>query len=315
MKRIILLIVMVFMIGGCYDYQELNDMSIGSSLFVDYSNNQYKITLEVVRYEEDKEIEKKMLTGSGTNVQEAIQDIEDQSSKKIFLEHLELLGISENLAKMGIRPLIDFIIRDVHINNNFPIMIYKDMESVLEIETSDSYGSYYNGLLRNIYHNDDFYMIDMLEKSFIEEKFISLPYYEMDKIVYFHNDQLGMIVNNKIYQLLMISNSNCIFEKDNNVIEVYKNNTKYEVNKDKIILYLDLSGKVLEKDEDISITNLNHLFQNIIFQDIKDYLDKLNNYDILNLQELYYKNYRVKKEVPYDISIRFQINHEGAFYD
>ena len=47
MKKIIL-IISLFMLTGCYDYQEINDLAIISAIGVDYKDDEYIITLEVL---------------------------------------------------------------------------------------------------------------------------------------------------------------------------------------------------------------------------------------------------------------------------
>ena len=49
MKKIIFIIGIVLLISGCYDYRELNDMSIVSGIGIDYVDNQYKVIFEKAR--------------------------------------------------------------------------------------------------------------------------------------------------------------------------------------------------------------------------------------------------------------------------
>jgi hypothetical protein len=48
MKKIILLIVII-LLGGCYDYRELNDMAIVDGILIDYVDYEYKVYLNVIK--------------------------------------------------------------------------------------------------------------------------------------------------------------------------------------------------------------------------------------------------------------------------
>ena len=54
MKKIILIITLFFL-TGCYDYKEINDLAIISAIGVDYQNDEYIITLEVLNDQTDKD--------------------------------------------------------------------------------------------------------------------------------------------------------------------------------------------------------------------------------------------------------------------
>ena len=47
MKKIILLIA-IFLLGGCYDYAEIDDLGIIVGLIIDYKDNKYEITSQIL---------------------------------------------------------------------------------------------------------------------------------------------------------------------------------------------------------------------------------------------------------------------------
>ena len=44
MKKIIILIVFILLLGGCYDYTEINNLSLITQMIIDYEDNMFKIT-------------------------------------------------------------------------------------------------------------------------------------------------------------------------------------------------------------------------------------------------------------------------------
>ena len=61
----------ILILGGCYDYKELNDMSIVSGIGIDFIDNEYLVSLEITKSSKDgssTEIETKVVTGSDSNI-------------------------------------------------------------------------------------------------------------------------------------------------------------------------------------------------------------------------------------------------------
>ena len=48
MKKFILLLLIPLFLGGCYDYNGLNDLAIISGIAIDYEDDEFKVTFEVI---------------------------------------------------------------------------------------------------------------------------------------------------------------------------------------------------------------------------------------------------------------------------
>ena len=47
MKKLLLIIISLCFLTGCYNYNELEDLSVVSSMIIDYQDDNYLISLEV----------------------------------------------------------------------------------------------------------------------------------------------------------------------------------------------------------------------------------------------------------------------------
>lgn len=130
MKRILVLIVTILLTTGCYDYIELNELSIISGIAVDYIDEKYLVTFEILNEQkEGQESSKKeavIIKDTGNTVTEAFYNATKQVPKKTYFAHLKCLVISEEIAKNKLENLIDYFLRNPDIRNEFNTIIVKD---------------------------------------------------------------------------------------------------------------------------------------------------------------------------------------------
>lgn len=136
MKKIILLIPILFMLTGCYNYRELNDLAIISGVAVSKEEDTYKITAEIVnpKKEQDtssgKEPDYIIYEGTGSSMQEAFRNIVKESPQKLYGAQIDILIIDEKTAKEGIGDILDFFARDPEVRSEFYVLISKTDESL-----------------------------------------------------------------------------------------------------------------------------------------------------------------------------------------
>ncbi|MBQ8681707.1 MAG: Ger(x)C family spore germination protein [Bacilli bacterium] len=131
MKKFILIIPLLCLLTGCYNYRELNDLAIISGVAVSKVEDTYKITAEVVnpKKEQDtssgKEPDYVIYEGSGSSMQEAFRNIVKESPQKLYGAQMDILIIDEQTAKEGIDDILDFFARDPEIRSEFYVLISK----------------------------------------------------------------------------------------------------------------------------------------------------------------------------------------------
>lgn len=134
MKKIILLLPLLFLLTGCYNYRELNDLAIISGVSVSKVDDTYKITAEIVnpKKEQDasggKETDYVIYEGEGKSMQEAFREIVKESPQKLYGAQMDVLIIEEETAKKGIGDIIDFFARDPEVRSEFYVLISKTDE-------------------------------------------------------------------------------------------------------------------------------------------------------------------------------------------
>lgn len=141
-KTILILLALLFLTSGCYDYTELNDMAIVSGISVDYENDKFEVAYEIlntINPEDNPESSKVYVTqGSGSSLSEAFSDTSLEIAKVPYLAHLKTLVISEEVARNHVKEIIDFLIRDNHIRNIFYLVIAKDTSAFEIISNTDT---------------------------------------------------------------------------------------------------------------------------------------------------------------------------------
>lgn len=148
--KIFILIVAMFLFNGLANSRELNDLAILSSMGIELDEDgNYLITVQILNTKKPDSSSGNSSSGeSGTSnvtvfksnsstIHGALRDIVLQSSKKIYIAHMELLLVSEEVAKTDMFDILDFFIRDNENSNNFILAVTKDTtpKEVLEILT------------------------------------------------------------------------------------------------------------------------------------------------------------------------------------
>lgn len=136
MRKFIFLIPLIFLLTGCYNYRELNDLAIISGVSISKNNDNYNITVEVVnpKKEQDtssgKEPDYVIYEGTGKSMQEAFRNIVKESPQKLYGAQIDLLIIDEKTAKEGLDEILDFFARDPEVRSEFYVVISKNDEAL-----------------------------------------------------------------------------------------------------------------------------------------------------------------------------------------
>ncbi len=312
MKKIIMLIIVMFFITGCYDFEELNNMNIVTGIGLDVEDGEYKISLEVTKNKSsDKGSEKvkTVFTAKDKNLAKAIAKARDNSDKKTYFKHVDAVLISEDIAEEGIIKIMDYLLRDTNMSTTYFTVICDDANELLNMELDNDTMS--NLIVSTITSNVDSNIlnnIDIIVSDIINKKVdIALPYIEKkedkqieaEEIAYFNNDKMVGKINSKMYNFLHLNNKNIVIENDDNVLNIYNKKIKIDVKKDKIVFNIMGEGKIVSLNKEIDFDDTNNykkvekVINEKIESEVNDFLEETlkKDADLMGLEDLYFKKY------------------------
>lgn len=140
-----ILIILNFILTGCWDKRELNELAITLALGIDKveGEDEYEVTAQVVV---PSAVSMKdgtggtavtLFTENGETVYEALRRMTKVSPRKIYPGHLQMLIIGEELAKEGIGASLDLLARDWELRPDFYVVVAKDVTAreILNVTT------------------------------------------------------------------------------------------------------------------------------------------------------------------------------------
>lgn len=146
MKKLLLSLItllIIFLTSGCYNYKEINQMAITSSIGIDKdeTKNEYIVSAQIMNSKENEESEDSQITvysRKGKTIHEALRDLTLKSPRRLYGNHLSKIVLSEEVASEGIQNILDIFNRVTEVRNEFVVTIVKDDKAsdVLKILTS-----------------------------------------------------------------------------------------------------------------------------------------------------------------------------------
>lgn len=129
---IIITFIFAITLTGCGGYEELNNLSIVTAVAFDKTDDEYELSFLIANSPKaqtsSKEGEAKttVYTGSGKTIAEAAKSIEQIVPKQIYLGHINVVVISEDVAKDGFLKISDWLLRNPQTRKKFYLLQAKD---------------------------------------------------------------------------------------------------------------------------------------------------------------------------------------------
>ena len=140
MRKILLVVIILITLTGCYNYRELNDLAIVSAISVSKVNEEYNVIVQVVKPKKEQDTsninQPNFITfkSKGETLQEAFRLIVKESPKKIYGAQMQVLLLDESVAKDDLSDILDFFAREPEVRNEFYVLVSKN-DNVLEVLT------------------------------------------------------------------------------------------------------------------------------------------------------------------------------------
>lgn len=151
-RKLIILLIIPFLMTGCWNYSELNTIAIVTGFSVDYENDEYNVSMLIANSKKNESSSKEgesqttVYSGSGKTLSDAIKEIERKSPKSVYIGHLSVVVISEDVAKKGILDMSDLLLRSAESRKKFYFLQARDSSArdilslVMPLESFPSHG-------------------------------------------------------------------------------------------------------------------------------------------------------------------------------
>lgn len=133
MKKIILSLILLICLTGCWNYNELNDYSIVSGVAIDKDDDEYEASVLISNSPKSNSSDSNssqsqvvVYSGKGDSIFSALKQIGLISPKELYFGSFSVLVISEDVAKEGVDSAIDFFVRYPNARKNFYVVLSKE---------------------------------------------------------------------------------------------------------------------------------------------------------------------------------------------
>ncbi len=125
---ILCLIILMTQTTACWNYRDIERMSIavGFAIDQDPKTGLYTLTAEVVEIllgANEKQISTKLLSSEGETLFDAARNLVSISGRKLYWSHAKVMIIGNEIAKKGIIPALDFVRRDAEPRRDIDLLI------------------------------------------------------------------------------------------------------------------------------------------------------------------------------------------------
>lgn len=343
MKKIILILITLFLTTGCFNYLSLNDIAVVSLVHIDYQDNKYILTVEIRENEKDNPNASSIYTNQGITLDNAFENIGLTLNKFLYLVDVDTIILTENILNQKLETTLDYITRENNIGNNFNILVSndntKDITKLIK-DKNKIVGAYLKDTITNDYNNTIDIKYNKFIKTYLNEyKDMILPFgkitndeFTINDAIIFNNNKDSTIINNdyiKIYNLLNNITNYSLFKinyNDGSLIYRVKNvNTEYKYENNNINITINIKGNFNEIDNinlnKDNIEELISLTKDSIYNETTTFLNilKNNNIDVLGFKKIIYNSTKTKldsiKKLNYNLDIKVTLDREEITFE
>lgn len=352
MRKLLFILLISLFLGGCYDYQELNDLAIISGIAIDYEDD-YEVTFEVLESQKESNEKASYVKATGKTISEAFANANLKIHKEGYFAHVKVILFSEEIAKNYMQDVTDYILREPNIRKIFYPLIVLDGKASVILENNNEASPVTSVALEKALTNNrstpkiaitmDF---ETMMNNFVDPKkdaYLNTikkdetTTFALSGMALFKDYQMVGQLNEQetfLFNLLKNTSDNtfikmaCPFKEDKTItIDLYHNrDTDIKVKEDNIVINSSLKGSVIEDNCEIdfrtssSYEELSHSFSEEIKKEIDHLIKKIQNLqsDVLEFQNIYYQKERKELTNWYLkdtlVNIDLDINKNGLIF-
>ena len=351
MKKIIILLTSILLLGGCYDNIELNQLYIVTGIGIDYHDDYYYVTYEILNSNKEGDSVSTgnlVVSGRGKTINNAFFDVNRLVNKKPFFSHLKTVVLKDTIEKKHLKEVVEFLIRKNDVRDEFNL-VYTDSDieelftntndtiKVVSLEINELLNNgnntinpainepFENTLSKIISKKQDIILNNIIiedKTTKINGSYIFNNYNIVDKI---NNDEayIYLLLNNEARS----SSFNTKYKDGFLGISVTDSKIDYSIKNNTIEVTGKINALLTNNTSDLDLTKykslrkINSRFKHILEKDIEDFIKKLQNNesDILGLTKKYYKQTKIDdknlwKYLDISINIDLTVNRKGLIF-
>ena len=140
-SKLIILLLLCTLLSGCGNYRELNQIAIITGIGIDKKDDKYEVSVLIANAQKSETSSKEgesqptVYSGTGKSLVEATKVVERKTPKQLYLGHINVVLISEEIAEDGFLKVADWLLRNPESRKKFYLILAKDSSAkdVLEI--------------------------------------------------------------------------------------------------------------------------------------------------------------------------------------
>ena len=131
-NKILIIIIILFLLCGCGNYRELNNIAIVTGVAIDKVDDNYELSILIANSpktqtsSKEGEAQTTVYTAKGKTISKAFQNLDYKSPKTLYLGHINVVIISEKIGKEGFLNSADYLLRHYESRKRFFLMQAKD---------------------------------------------------------------------------------------------------------------------------------------------------------------------------------------------
>lgn len=140
-KILVTIFLLSFILTGCWNYHELNDLAITTGIAIDVKDDKYIVSYMIANAKKNEsdsnnsEANTVVYKGEGNSISAAYIDLNSKNPKVPYISHLEVIIISEDAARQGVNKMVDFLMRNPESRKEFYVVLSKNTEASAILET------------------------------------------------------------------------------------------------------------------------------------------------------------------------------------
>lgn len=150
----VLVVMICLLSGGCWDKKEFNKISFATAMAIDYVDGIYELTIKVMmpKSGEGGNLPIWVVSGSGCNIQDAMDNISKRSPREIYWGHMDVIILGESVLQSDMYQALDFFIRGSEFRRrNYCVVTEGKASDILDIspKLAEINNFYFKGLIED----------------------------------------------------------------------------------------------------------------------------------------------------------------------